>query len=215
MSSDQPKITFVDLLRHGEAEGGGKYRGITDDPLTERGIEQMLCAVGEHYPWHRIVTSPLRRCAEFAQILSERSALPLTQNPAFQGWNFGAWEGKTTDQIMKTDADALGRFWQDPLRHPPPGGEPLTAIATRATQALSGLLHQHPGEHLLIVCHAVPIRCIIAKILHMPLSHIFAIEVSPGATTRLIFTQKPAGITGSLLFHSGITPTRSTNSTKP
>lgn len=215
MNPDQPKTTFIDLLRHGEAAGGVKYRGITDDPLTERGKEQMWCAIGEHYPWHRIITSPLQRCAEFARTLSERAAIPATQNPALQGWNFGDWEGKTPDQIMLTDADALGRFWQDPLRHPPPGGEPLTAIATRATQALSDLLQQHPGERLLIVCHAVPMRCIIATTLNMPLSHIFSIEAGPGALTRLMFTHNPAGITGSLLFHAGFPPTRAANSATP
>ncbi|OGI43129.1 MAG: hypothetical protein A2150_01980 [Candidatus Muproteobacteria bacterium RBG_16_64_11] len=215
MSLGRPKTTFIDLLRHGEAGGGVKYRGIIDDPLTDRGREQMWCAVGEQYPWHRVVTSPLRRRAEFAQTLSERASLPLTQNPARQGWDFGAWEGKTPDQIMQAGAEALSRFQQDSLRYPPPGGEPLAAIAARATQALSGLLQQYPDEHLLIVTHSAAMRCVMAKILNMPLSRIFSIEAGPGALTRLRFTHKPAGITGSLLFHAASPPTRRANSTKP
>jgi alpha-ribazole phosphatase/probable phosphoglycerate mutase len=34
-------ITTLDLLRHGESVGGRKYRGQTDDPLSEKGWAQM------------------------------------------------------------------------------------------------------------------------------------------------------------------------------
>ena len=207
MNSDQPKTTLIDLLRHGEAEGGKKYRGVTDDPLTELGREQMWRAVGEHYPWRRIITSPLRRCAEFALALSERAAIPLSQDPAFMGWKFGAWEGKTRTQIMQTDADALGRFLHDPLQHHPPGGEPLSAIAARATQAVTDLLREFPGERVLIVTHSVTMRCVVvAKILNMPLDRVFSIEAGFGAFTRLRFTHELSGIRGHLLSHSGSLP---------
>jgi broad specificity phosphatase PhoE len=33
--------TFVDLLRHGETEGGPRFRGSTDDALTPAGLAQM------------------------------------------------------------------------------------------------------------------------------------------------------------------------------
>ena len=131
------------------------------------------------------------------------------------GWNFGAWEGKTPDQIMQTDADALGRFRQDPLRYPPPGGESLTAVAARAMQAVANVLRQYPSERVLIVTHSVAMRCIIAKIVNMPLNQIFAIGVGPSALTRLKFTHEPAGVRGSLLFHPGFPPARAANSTKP
>ncbi len=206
MNSEQPTTTFIDLLRHGEADGGVKFRGVTDDPLTEQGREQMWRALGTHYPWQRIITSPMRRCAEFSRALSERSAIPLAPNPAFTGWDFGSWDGKTQEQIMQTDADALKRFREDPLRYSPPGGEPLASIAARSAQALTELLQHHTGGHLLIVCHAVPIRCIIAKLLRMPLEHIFSLEVGPGAFTRLLFTHDTKGIRGRLLSHAGFLP---------
>ncbi len=34
-------FTIVDLLRHGEPDGGQKFRGAVDDPLSPRGWEQM------------------------------------------------------------------------------------------------------------------------------------------------------------------------------
>ncbi|PKL97114.1 MAG: histidine phosphatase family protein, partial [Gammaproteobacteria bacterium HGW-Gammaproteobacteria-9] len=33
--------TRIDLLRHGETEQGGGFRGSLDDALTERGWQQM------------------------------------------------------------------------------------------------------------------------------------------------------------------------------
>ena len=214
MNTVQPVTTLIDLLRHGEAEGGKKYRGITDDPLTELGKDQMWRVVGEHGPWDRIITSPLRRCAEFAQALSERSAIPLSSDPAFMGWKFGAWEGKTKTQILQTDAVALGNFLRDPLTHSPSGGEPLSDIAARATQALNGVLRDFPGERVLIITHSVTMRCVlVAKIFNMPLDRVFSIEAGFGAFTRLKFTHEPGGIRTRLLSHSGSLPESAVQST--
>ena len=69
-------ITTVDFLRHGEANGGSYYRGSKNDPLTKLGWQQMNKAVaGQH--WDHIVSSPLQRCLDFAQQLSEQTKSPL------------------------------------------------------------------------------------------------------------------------------------------
>lgn len=36
--------TIIDLLRHGDVEGGQKYRGQLDDPLSELGWNQLRTA---------------------------------------------------------------------------------------------------------------------------------------------------------------------------
>ena len=61
--------TIIDLMRHGEPVGGRRYRGQTDDPLSEKGWQQMWDAAGEFRGWQHIVTSPLQRCAAFADAL--------------------------------------------------------------------------------------------------------------------------------------------------
>ena len=40
-------FTIIDLLRHGEPDGGQKFRGAVDDPLSPHGWEQMRSAVGD------------------------------------------------------------------------------------------------------------------------------------------------------------------------
>ncbi len=55
--------TQTDLLRHDEPVGGRRYRGRTDDPLSEVGWRQMRAAVDGYSAWRATVTSPLKRCA--------------------------------------------------------------------------------------------------------------------------------------------------------
>ena len=61
-------MAVIDLIRHGEPEGGRRYRGATDDPLTAAGWRQMEAAVAG-LSWQRIYSSPLVRCADFARHL--------------------------------------------------------------------------------------------------------------------------------------------------
>ena len=46
-------ITTIDLIRHGEPVGGKKFRGSTDDPLSELGWQQMTAAVASTTEWER------------------------------------------------------------------------------------------------------------------------------------------------------------------
>ena len=118
-------ITTIDLLRHGEPVGGRKYRGQTDDPLSEKGWQQMRDAVGEHRPWQHIVSSPLVRCQAFALELARKQSLPLSFDERFMEVQFGVWEGKTAAQLCADDPHVIERFKRDPLNQRPAGAEPL------------------------------------------------------------------------------------------
>ena len=69
--------TLIDLIRHGEPEGGPMFRGQTDHPLSELGWHQMRQATATDDHWDVIVTSPLTRCLGFATTLSEQLGLPV------------------------------------------------------------------------------------------------------------------------------------------
>ena len=70
----QGEETWVDLLRHGEPEGGRRYRGAQDDPLSERGWRQMHASGIEGAQLTGVVSSPLRRCRAFAERWRSRRA---------------------------------------------------------------------------------------------------------------------------------------------
>ena len=154
----------IDLMRHGKTEGGERYRGSTDDVLSPRGWEQMRVAVGEACPWTCIISSPLKRCAEFAVELAQRHALPLELDARLQELHFGAWEGKTSAELLVSYPAHLARFWNDPLQNPPPGAEPLPHFEARVLAAWNEHLAKHTGKQVLIITHGGPIRMIVGHI---------------------------------------------------
>ena len=72
--------TVIDLLRHGEPVGGRRYRGQQDDPLSDTGWAQMRTSCAEQ-SWDAVVSSPLQRCARFAEELVAGAETPLVVDP--------------------------------------------------------------------------------------------------------------------------------------
>lgn len=190
-------MTTLDLIRHGEPVGGRKYRGQVDDPLSEKGWSQMQGALEGDAPWTRLITSPLQRCRAFAEVLAAKHGLPLTVDARFQEVGFGAWEGKTAAEIEAEAPGSIARFKTDPLGARPHGAEPLDAFHTRVAGGIDDLLLSHPGEHLLVVCHAGVIRMALAHALAIPLVNAYRIEVACAAMTRIRFASQYA----TLVFH--------------
>ena len=197
-------ITTIDLIRHGEPVGGHKYRGQSDDPLSEKGWGQMRTAVGEHRPWDAIVSSTLSRCAAFASELAQRHALPLEFDARLMEIGFGEWEGRTAAAVTALDPALLKRFWSDPLNNVPPGAELLTAFRDRVIPAWDEILTHHSGKHILIVGHAGVIRMVVRHVLDMPLQRVFRITVPNAGITRIRVESDGEQTLPTLLFHAGV-----------
>lgn len=195
--------TTIDLIRHGEPQGGKKYRGHLDDPLSDKGWQQMRSAIADHHPWQAIVSSSLTRCSEFAQEVSNRYQLPITLDERLMELGFGEWEGKTATELLQDDPDRLNRFWSDPISNPPPGGESLVDFQTRVTAGWQSAITQHKGQHLLMVGHAGMMRMIIREILGMPLDNMFRIQVPNAGITRITLDHHDDGDLARLQFHAG------------
>lgn len=196
-------ITTIDLIRHGEPVGGSKYRGQSDDPLSDKGWGQMRVAVGAHRPWNAIVSSTLSRCAEFANELAQRHALPLELDARLMEIGFGEWEGRTAAEVTAQDAALLQRFWLDPLNNMPPGAELMTAFHDRVIPAWDEILTRHRGKHILIVGHAGVIRMVVRHVLDMPLQRVFRLAVPHAGITRVRIESAGDQSFPTLLFHAG------------
>ncbi len=192
---------LIDLIRHGEPVGGRRYRGWLDDPLSEKGWRQMWQAVGKEAPWKAIVSSPLRRCSEFASELALRHELPWETDVRLKELGFGAWEGRTADELTAEDPDALMRFYQDPVTHRPPGAEKLTDFRTRIASVWHEL-QGRPEEHLLVVVHAGVIRMILCQVLGMPEERMFSILVPNAGLTRIRVEGGGETRLAQLVFHA-------------
>lgn len=196
-------ITTIDLIRHGEPVGGRRYRGHIDDPLSEKGWQQMRDALGEHRPWDHIISSPLTRCKAFACELSERHGIGISINEQLKEIGFGVWEGKTADQIESETPGLLKKFFSDPVNNRPPGAEPLADFRQRISTVMQDLLESHPGQHLLVVCHAGVLRMTLLHFLGVPLEHVFRIQVDNAGITRIAIDHVEGQQFPRLVFHGG------------
>ncbi len=195
--------TWVDLIRHGEPEGGPMFRGSQDDPLSELGWQQMRATVGTEDRWDAVVTSPMLRCVNFAQTYADQHHLPLYTDNRLRELNFGQWEGKTAATIMANEREALSRFWSDPEQFPPPGGEPIPDFYRRVQQAWQHWTTELDGQRLLIVCHGGVVRMILAEILGVPMSRAFsAIAVPYACRSQVQIDRSAYGIMSCLNGHN-------------
>lgn len=191
---------LIDLLRHGETENSDCFNGSTDNPLTELGWSQMQASVN-HTPaaWQLIITSPLIRCAQFAQALSTQHSIPITQDKRIQEIHFGQWEGHTAKALMQTDAAALTRFWQNPLQYPPPQAEHLRDFEQRVLAAWHDICEQSTVQNVLLVTHGGVIRIILCHILQHPIEHLMAFQVEHAALKRVQITKHQGTTQAQLL----------------
>lgn len=177
------RTTTIDLLRHGECEGGDIFRGRTDVALSALGWEQMQASVERRrlpdgrLPWRQIVSSPLQRCARFAEALSENHDIPLQIHDGLQEISFGHWEGRQVKEVVASEPEAIQRFYRQPDIYAAPGGESLSALQARVLSVWQATLDNHFESHSLLVFHGAAMRALISGLLQMPLSAFTRIEI--------------------------------------
>lgn len=162
----------LSFLRHGETKllaKGHVLRGQLDDPLTDKGHEQMDTAFDTHlsiYNWQAIISSPLSRCAEIAGQKSTQYKLPLLLLDELGEMNFGDWEGKFTAELFEQFPNELATWWQSPTEFTPPNGESIDAFAKRIDTALIKIeqfAKANQYDKLCIISHGGVIKYLYCK----------------------------------------------------
>jgi len=149
-------MTRFFLVRHGETEWNRlrKIQGISDIPLNDTGRSQ-AAALGDILSKHRfdlIVSSPLSRALETAQIVARKLGMPaplVIQDLVER--NYGEAEGSSGLEL-----DTL---------YPPgteiPGREIRADVTKRVVRTLHDLAIRHPEADILAVAHGAVIRCVV------------------------------------------------------
>ncbi len=194
-------ITTIDLLRHGEVEGGAVYRGSTDDPLTDAGWQQMVTALeGKDY-WDIVISSPLQRCREFAELIAEEDDIDFDVDKSLQEVDFGLWEGLSPDEIMKTEPDKLKAWWQAPTKITPPEGEDFHEFQARVLKSLKAIVEENKGNKILLVTHAGVIRVMLMYVLGMQDENMFRINIDNASFSQIHIYHDAQGDSWSLIKH--------------
>ena len=184
--------TRVDLLRHGEALGGRRLRGArNDDPLNERGWEQLRRATALDPGWEVVITSPQARCREFAQSFAAHGGYRLEVEERLREYDFGDWDGRVLEELWREDGARLAGFLGDPDRFTPPGGERAAAFRVRVRAARDALLARHEGCHLLVIGHGGVLRQWVADVLGAPAGVHGALDWPHAAMSRIRVVDDP------------------------
>lgn len=149
-------LPVIYLARHGETAWSltGQHAGLVDLPLSERG-EHDARRLGERLrglTFVKVFTSPLQRVSRTCELAGFKGAAVV--DPDLIEWNWGDYEGKTTEEILKERPD-----WQM-FRDGCPGGESPEQVGVRAdrvvgrVRAIDGNILLFSSGHLLRVLAA-------------------------------------------------------------
>ena len=194
-------VTQIDLIPSADVEAGEVFCGATDSPLTSAGLKALKRVVRRKKGWSAVVSSPLQRCRQFAAWVAERHGLPVHESRAFAELDFGDWEGLLPHAIMLDHPQDLTLWWADPTQFTPPGGEPYPHFRKRVLQGWQLLLRKHKGQQVLLICHPMVLRVLLAEVMQVPSYRLFTIHVEHGTLSTLRVVHDEGGDWCSLMAH--------------
>ena len=171
MIAQSNSIGLFYLLRHGETKWNAANRicGRSDVPLSEAGRRQAksLAERLKPIPFDALYSSPLMRALDTARFISERIGLEPVLDDRLVELDYGQWEGKTVEEIMKNDSKTFRAWRADPGEVAPPGGESGLEAQQRVVPFLDSLAAKHPKGQVAVVFHKSVCRLAICHVLGM------------------------------------------------
>ncbi len=195
-------LTTVVLIRHGRTHLTESKRisgrGGEDPKLSDLGkIDARLAAeaiaqIGKSGPWSylspvsAIVSSPIQRTQDTANIIANEIGLPVSINEDIAEISFGDWDGSTNEEV-KQKWPVEFSAWQGSWDAAPPNGESLKDFDSRVTRGLLDIVQAHAGKTVAIVSHVMPIRGIARKAMEGGVSAYWSPQISPCSISIMRF----------------------------
>ena len=157
--------TALWIVRHGETEWSrsGRHTGSTDIPLTSdgevqaRALASMLSAVHPVL----VLSSPSARATATARL----AGIEIDETtPELSEWDYGDYEGITTEQIHRSDPG-----W-NVFTHGCPGGESVAEVGARADRLLTRVLPRLADGPVMLFGHGHFSRVLGARWIGVPTS---------------------------------------------
>jgi probable phosphoglycerate mutase len=172
----------------GRADGNGQAPAAPGDEAAHPGTEATPEGDGASPQGHgvsAIYASPLERAQETAAPIAEATGLPIQVEDGLIELDVGDWTGLALAEAAKRPE------WSTIQGYPSgftfPGGESFLAMQARMVATLDRLRARHPGQTVVAVSHADPIRAVVAHAMGTHLDHFQRIVVSPGSLTAIAF----------------------------
>lgn len=201
--------TRIDIIRHGECQGGAIFRGSTDVQLTELGLQQMRSARKKLTPdWDVVISSPMQRCQFFASELVEELTqgqglkLELEFEDRLKEMHFGDWDGQEIEHVWQEYTELVSGWRENPEAYTPPNGEPLNEVHQRVLACYQDILSKHAGKNILLVTHGGIIRVILACVLQLPIAKLNRFEVPYACVSSISVINTAQGVIERLHAHN-------------
>ncbi|WP_088258750.1 histidine phosphatase family protein [Fimbriiglobus ruber] len=156
------KLPQIYLARHGETAWAltGQHTGRTDIPLTDRGERNARSLAGRlrGLTFAAVFASPLQRARRTCELAGFGSVARTA--PDLMEWDYGVYEGLTTDDVRKERPD-----WTL-MRDGCPGGETIEEVNARAGRVVDGL-RALTGD-VLLFSHGHFLRFLACRWLDLP-----------------------------------------------
>ena len=185
-----PPATVALFVRHGVTGTTGRVlpgraRGLH---LADEGRAQAE-AVAERLAGLKqvdaVYSSPLERTRETAAAIGKRLGLKVTTERGLLECDFGEWTGAELKTLAKLPE------WGTVQRYPSgfrfPRGESFKEMQTRITDTVARLRERHPGQTVVLVSHADPIKAAVADAAGTPLDLFQRLVISPCSVTAIAY----------------------------
>lgn len=157
--ADQNEIYVV---RHGETEWSlsGQHTSITDIPLTENGkkVARLFKPLFAKENLLLILSSPLIRAKETCELAGLGQRVDL--DPDLMEWNYGDYEGLTSEQIHEKKPDWM--LFRDGC----PGGESPEQVGRRVDRVIAKV--RAIDGKVALFAHGHILRVFVARWLRLP-----------------------------------------------
>jgi probable phosphomutase (TIGR03848 family) len=184
------------LVRHGKTPTTGKVLPgragglhLSDEGIAqaEAVAERIAALAGPDRPGPvAVYASPLERTAETAKPIARRLGLRGRTDRGLLECDFGDWTGAKLSALAKRPE------WSQVQRSPSgfrfPGGESFLEMQARITSAISRLVQLHPGQSIVAVSHADPIKAAVASAAGTPLDLFQRLNVAPCSVSALAYS---------------------------
>jgi broad specificity phosphatase PhoE len=154
----------VFAIRHGETAWSlsGQHTGTTDIPLTENGrrLAQRMRPVLAANAFEVVLCSPMQRARETCELagLGDKAVI----DSDLVEWNYGEYEGLTTQQIHEVTPDWL--LFRDGC----PGGEEPEQVGARVDRVIAR--SRAADGDIALFAHGHVLRVLVARWIGLPAS---------------------------------------------
>jgi len=183
--------TTLFLVRHGETDWQREKRllGTRDVGLNADGVNQSQALVRALEPVEitEVISSPLRRAVQTAEIIAGSRDTEVARDPRLIDVRLGRWEA-AYHSALAADPE-YQRFMADPLSERTAGGEHLGEVRDRAVSSIQQALADNPSaENVAVVTHANVIRVLLAHYVGTTLANFHRFRISCGSASILRFS---------------------------